>query len=47
VRTGHGARTEAADAVDADHVVDDLAAAADRIEALLRARGREDPMLCR
>jgi D-glycero-D-manno-heptose 1,7-bisphosphate phosphatase len=47
VRTGHGARTEAADAVDADLVVDDLGAAAERIEALLRARDPEDPMLSR
>lgn len=38
VRTGHGARTESQPDTEADHVVDDLAAAADRIERLLTAR---------
>jgi D-glycero-D-manno-heptose 1,7-bisphosphate phosphatase len=35
VRTGHGAATLASGGADADHVVADLPAAADRIEALL------------
>lgn len=36
VRTGHGTRTEAGGETQADHVVDDLRAAAARIEQLLR-----------